>query len=502
MAIKYPLNSENLQQAAGPNPTASRVRLMALRLDKPHNFEDMEGHQLANAPEYTEIPAERIQQHRRVNGVGITEMVTISEVEVEMVTRTLSLPEQYITMAQRIRDAQNRAKAIYHMALVQGDTCNPCTSYFEVARQATLGFVRKTSAERLNRSSNGGDGNSAAVAREVTISSTGEDLIYHGLTAKTLQTGLDALYAIAELPIACATGDCPAQGFVIAGGDGVAVPLVQYTQNQFEGLTAIDTSALTAGDVVRAVLVDGSTIWLGLDNGADGGGLASSVAKAAAAAVTGPTVNINVILRAGGRLLAMGHGGEIWSLCDGESTWTQISHTVTTDAITSAAYDRGTVYIGAGTALYKLVGDTLAEVTALSLSSAVQDVAVIAPGYVQVATADGNIYRGYVTAGQWYAEQVTSSAVVGLLGDGYGMRTLAASGTTLYEASPLTATQTQGFGVIRDELGSADFATTGDVTAAVIGSDLAYYGLNLAFFVTDGGEVVRVGSCYPCGDGC
>lgn len=348
---------------------------------------------------------------------------------------------------------------------------------------------------------------------ETSTLHTNERLLYmhiQGTILVTVDLGegagtLQAVHAAEENCPGC--GNCINRVY-IGGNDGAAASETSYmavSTNRGGSFTEIDLDTLTSGDtsglIVTSINSDGDYVWITLADDIDPATVASGVmaystdAGATWTVPTSPTAGMFATFQLEGKYYVAGDGGEIWGSEDG-ITWTEVTHTATTDCFLAADVDEeeSVAYIvGESGAAVVFDGNSVVDISG-SLPGTPDDLygaIVLAQGRVQFAGATGYGCETYDNGDSWVEITVTgaSTTIQDVQGDEH--RSLAVQGDTMYRRDVLSGNQ---YTAVPMAYSASISGTFSDVDRAE--------GVNYYFAVATTGEVVLFAPCGPdfCAD--
>lgn len=316
--------------------------------------------------------------------------------------------------------------------------------------------------------------------------------------------------AVTALSVDCPDcADVPGLSFIAVGGDGIAVPLNEKTDDRFATQDTLVTGA-AATQRSTSVAQEGAVVVIGNSSAAapapattgglrvsfDGGTTWTSIA-----AVTEPI--FDVIIR-GNTVIAVGGIGAapaaVWASFDRGASFTDIvsSALPATNALTAIDYDedRDKYYIVGedGTLLTLTVSGSVVTISDISANldgapTLLNDVRVLATDFIAVGGASG-YYAESFDGGVTFVQKAVagSTAITAIAGTKY--RTVVSAGTNLYK---------------RDVLSNYDWATIalegGDTITGVVMDvrEVETFDSNFNMFVavTAAGEVILGKPFYP-----
>jgi hypothetical protein len=332
--------------------------------------------------------------------------------------------------------------------------------------------------------------------------------------------GLQPIYDIgtAELhTIEFTTADCPSctdvvgLGMITMGGDGIAVPEAELTDDRFATQTTLTTGG-GAADYAVGLWTEGAIVLAGTSDavtpaaGTAGSIFVSGDGGLNFGAVTGVVEPIWDFARLGENILAVGGVGgaaaKVYLSNNNGATWTAITSAAlpATETIVSIDVDEetGNFYMvsEAGTFLKADISGSTVTIVDISANlagtpTAAWRVKVLAKDHVAVGGADagGSWYEETLDGGETFAEFATgagASVIRAIAGTKF--RTIVGAGTGLFIRDMLTNME---WNSVTLENGTS---VTGNYTDGAEGVDGDF---NQFCFCTDDGEVVFGKAFYP-----
>lgn len=501
MAIIYFNGTMEDEQARGPVMDNGVVQAFAIKKSDPTNMIYLGGHRVDDAPSYNISEGKVGMEYKFKNGRNRVVETTLSNDYVKSVTFNLMLPQKAISVTDLVYQSQEVCD--YDLVFLPRNCESGCNEWFWLGEELVLGV------KQIQGSIIGYDDNEGPITMMRTAKITDNLQSYYGLQQSAYDTATNGLYAvlIVDDDSQCATCGCPYQTIVRGGaGTALAEPDLEYTDDGGETWTTIDTSAITADDIITSIAYIGGNLIVGTSDvhGATGttGGIyyAAGVGSAMVAATLDvATLGIQSLVVVGNVVYAFGTGGEVYKSCDNGLTWTKNLLSPIVGTVLDAAYDNvlNKIFIAAASAeAWTFDGVSFEQINADFSPTAATDLESVAVlrsgGGVTFGGADGMVYESwdFVGAGDgtWKTSALGTGVVGAIAGDGTGYRTIIGHDTDVVRRSVLTE---QYFEVFTNNL-------TGVITDIAVGESLADEGSNFFLLVTDAGEMVSVAKCVMC----
>lgn len=508
MGIVYFVGGEENEQATGAVLDSGSMKMYAIKRNDPTKMIYLGGHRVDEAFNYNVTERKISPEYLHRNGRNILVERTLTGEKVKSITFNVKLPNKVISVTNFIAREMNKGTT-YDIVFVPSSCEAGCDEYFWHGEDLFFG-VRKYDSAPV-----GFDENEAPITSMREASIVGDIRTYRGLVAEGVNTntgtseGLD-LYIVEDN---CTSG-CPYQT-VLVGGAGT----VGLSTDGGVSFTQLTTTAITVdlvGALVNAVVESNGNYVVGYSDtnnitGTDGG-FAYSIGGAAfvlstlldEAGAAETTLGINKIVKAFGKLIGVGTGGEVWTSCDDGVTWVLNGTSVATigqniydaafDSVNNLLYlacDAAEAWVFDGSAFYDITTE-VGGTAAVDLLS----VAVTAPGAVVFGAANGRIYENFTAndlSSAYTATAIAGNAVnvLSLAGDGYSLRTLSAIGDSFRKRDVLT---NQAWATAEDITGY-----TGNITRIKAGKALsADEGVNFFYLLYSDAMLAKVSACNLC----
>ncbi len=486
------------EMAIGATTDNSVLQMYLVRRDKPREYIFLGGHRIDDAPTYNVTDAVVAPEYRFINGRNRVIERNLTVDVVKSIVFTLLLPNRMISVTDRIFALQG--KCSYDLLLIPDICEDGCDQFFWFGEDVTIG------SRQITNGIVGYDTNAAPITSSRTLTVTGQLRMYAGkqLNQLTPSTGAVPLHAVTVVDDSngtCQGCECPYQT-IYRGGD----QLVEFSIDGGNTWTAIDTSAIAtdlAAFIVTSLDYKNGRLTIGYSDvvnatGTDGG-VAVSVNNDPAVLSTHATASLGVqkVVRAFGKVYALGTGGDVDVSCDEGLTFSDLAQTLSTETIIDAAYDANNqilFLVGANGSIITYDGTSFTDETANLNAGAVDllSVAVSGDKTVWVGTGDGNLYTNDSFENgdtDWVIVTNVTNAVGAIAPDRGGFEVYFGETGELHRISRFTAGDVELFSDI----------PTGNISGAFVPAPTSdEFSSDIFHFVSDDGTHYTVSSCNIC----